>query len=98
MATCIGSGMDILDRGGNYDFVVIDEASQALEPATLVALERGGPDVKHVVLIGDHKQLPPTVISNDVQIGISLFQRLADKGVDPLMLLEQRRMHSMIAE
>ncbi|CAD7966035.1 unnamed protein product [Amoebophrya sp. A120] len=98
VATCIGSGMDALDVGGSYDLVVIDEASQALEPATLVALERAGQDVKHVVLIGDHKQLPPTVLCNDYQVGVSLFQRLADRGVDPLMLIEQRRMHSLIAD
>jgi len=98
VATCIGSGMEVMDQGGSYDFAVIDEASQALEPATLVALERAGPDVKHVVLIGDHKQLPATVLSSDPNIGVSLFQRMADKGVDPLMLLEQRRMHSLIAQ
>ncbi|CAD7974433.1 unnamed protein product [Amoebophrya sp. A25] len=98
VATCVGSGMETLDVGGGYDLVVIDEASQALEPATLVALERAGPDAKHVVLIGDHRQLPPTVLSNDYQVGVSLFQRLADRGVDPLLLIEQRRMHSKIAD
>lgn len=42
IATCVGSGMDALDVGGSYDLLVVDEASQALEPATLVALERAG--------------------------------------------------------
>jgi regulator of nonsense transcripts 1 len=43
-----------------FQRVIIDEATQATEMATLIPLTRGA---QQVVLIGDHKQLPPTVIS-----------------------------------
>jgi superfamily I DNA and/or RNA helicase len=48
--------------GERFDAVVIDEAAQALETATLVPLQllasRG-----QLVLVGDPKQLPATVLS-----------------------------------
>jgi hypothetical protein len=41
--------------------VVVDEAAQAVEPATLVPLAHGG--AKQVFLVGDPVQLPATVMS-----------------------------------
>jgi superfamily I DNA and/or RNA helicase len=38
----------------------VDECTQCLEPSSVVALGRG---CQQLVLIGDHKQLPPTVFS-----------------------------------
>lgn len=35
----------------------------------------------HVVLVGDQKQLAPTVISEAPRLGVSLFARLLDAGV-----------------
>jgi superfamily I DNA and/or RNA helicase len=67
----------------------------------LVPLHQAGPKLEKLVLIGDHKQLPPTVISRNPALARSLFQRLAEAprgGAEPVMLLEQRRMHSLIAE
>jgi superfamily I DNA and/or RNA helicase len=58
-ATCVGSTSEFL-RGMVFQRVIIDEATQATEMATLIPLTRGA---QQVVLIGDHKQLPPTVIS-----------------------------------
>ena len=40
-----------------FDAVIIDEATQATEPALLVALQHGSP---LVILAGDDQQLPPT--------------------------------------
>ena len=71
-ATCIGSGHDILD-GRRFPRVLIDEATQATEPATLVPIIRG---CRQLVLVGDHRQLPPTVISKRAEkggLGISLL-------------------------
>ena len=96
-ATCIGSGHLLLD-GRRFPRVLIDEATQATEPATLVPIVRG---CKQLVLVGDHKQLPPTVISSraeEMGLKISLFERLVELGVESTMLMEQYRMHSCIAE
>ena len=95
--TCIGSGHDLLD-GRNFPRVLVDEATQATEPATLVPLVRGA---RQVVLIGDHRQLPPTVISRRSEGGglsRSLFERMIEMGVEPLMLTTQYRMHPAISE
>ena len=85
-ATCIGSGHLLLD-GRRFPRVLIDEATQATEPATLVPIVRG---CKQLVLVGDHKQLPPTVISSRAEkmgLNISLFERLIQLGVNSTMLL-----------
>ncbi len=52
-------------RDQEFDVVVIDEASQALEPQCWVPLVFGGSNVRKLVLAGDHLQLPPTVKSAD---------------------------------
>jgi len=101
VATCIGSGMDALEKGegGAYQRVVIDECTQACEPAAIIALGR---KCEQVVLIGDHAQLPATVLSKVAKrngLGISLFERMVDtNSLEPTILTEQRRMHSSIAE
>jgi len=95
--TCIGSGHDLLD-GRRFSRVLIDEATQATEPASLVPLVRGS---RQIVLIGDHKQLPPTVISRRAEDGglsRSLFERLIDMGIEPKLLTTQYRMHPSISE
>jgi superfamily I DNA and/or RNA helicase len=42
-----------------FDLAVVDEASQALTPALLLAALRAD----RMILAGDHRQLPPTVVS-----------------------------------
>jgi superfamily I DNA and/or RNA helicase len=59
-ATCVGAGDAILD-GRCFHLCVIDEATQATEPACLIPIIRSGAD--SLVLVGDPAQLPPTVIS-----------------------------------
>jgi len=95
--TCIGSGHEILD-GRRFTRVLIDEATQATEPASLVPISRGA---RQIVLIGDHKQLPPTVISRKAEKGglaRSLFERMVEMGVVPMLLKTQYRMHPIISE
>ncbi|KAJ1331301.1 DNA polymerase alpha-associated DNA helicase A [Microdochium nivale] len=58
LATLHGSGGHQL-RGEEFDVVVIDEASQALEAQCWVPLL----SAKKVVCAGDHLQLPPTIKS-----------------------------------
>ncbi|KAJ9630042.1 hypothetical protein H2204_008697 [Knufia peltigerae] len=52
-------------RNQGFDVVVIDEASQALEPQCWIPLVFGSGEVKKLILAGDHLQLPPTVKSAD---------------------------------
>ena len=59
-----------------FPIVIMDEATQALEPECLLPLIKGA---KMVVLIGDEKQLGPTVFSKECQmcgLSTSLFERL----------------------
>ena len=94
--TCIGSGHELLD-GRRFSRVRIDEATQATEPAALVPLVRGA---RQIVLIGEHRQLPPTVISQRAENGglnRSLFERLVEMGIEPLLLRTQYRMHPAIS-
>jgi len=94
--TCIGSGGDILDNM-SFERVMVDEATQATEPAVLVPLTRG---CRQLVLVGDHCQLPPTVLSTRAEeegLGVPLFSRMVACGVPPFMLDTQYRMHPSIS-
>ena len=90
-------------RIAHYDFpiVIIDEATQALEPDCLLPLYH---KAQMVILIGDEKQLGPTAISNSGELsglGISLFERLCYyyKGSDFICILnEQYRAHKSLYE
>ena len=79
-----------------FDLAVIDEATQAVEPAAYLALLKAD----RAVLAGDHLQLPPTVLSEAAQWGglaISLFERLAQARGDAMATLaEQHRMNERI--
>ena len=95
--TTIGAGHHVLgDR--KFPIVIIDEATQASEPSALVPINRG---CRQLILVGDHRQLPPTVISETAEIGglgQSLFERLNKCGVSTQMLTTQYRMHPIIRE
>jgi superfamily I DNA and/or RNA helicase len=67
------------------------EGSQATEPTVLGPIIKGS---EHVIILGDHFQLPPTVTSDRAQKGglsISLFERLITEGVEPNLLSIQYR-------
>ncbi|KAK1402324.1 putative helicase MAGATAMA 3 [Heracleum sosnowskyi] len=79
-----------------FDVVIIDEAAQAIEAATLVPLANG---CKQVFLVGDPLQLPATVISTvaeELKYGMSLFKRFQEAGYPVQMLKTQYRMHPEI--
>ncbi|KAL5216782.1 hypothetical protein ABZP36_008183 [Zizania latifolia] len=92
------SGSSMFSRMGRaFDVVIIDEAAQAVEPATLVPLIHG---CKQVFLVGDPVQLPATVISSTAQklgYGTSLFKRFQAAGFPVQMLKIQYRMHPEIS-
>jgi superfamily I DNA and/or RNA helicase len=84
-------------RNQQFEVALFDEATQAIEPLSLLAFLKA----PTVVLAGDPKQLAPTIISLDAAkqgLGISLFERLlADYGDEvKRMLKEQYRMHETI--
>jgi len=85
----------------DYDFelIVIDEATQSTEPASLIPFIKG----EKVVLIGDHKQLPPTILSQKASeqgLSKSMFERLYEIYGDEInsMLEIQYRMHDDIMD
>jgi hypothetical protein len=69
LSTLAGAGEEALDVLGGLDMAVVDEAAQATEPATWLALLRA----RRAVLAGDSKQLPPTILSQEAaaQVRIS---------------------------
>lgn len=80
-----------------FDVVIIDEAAQAVESATLVPLAHG---CRQVFLVGDPVQLPATVISTTAErlgYGMSLFKRFQGAGFPVQMLKTQYRMHPEIS-
>jgi len=94
--TCIGAGMSLLKKY-EFPYVVMDEAAQVIEPAALIPLSKASVSC---VMVGDQCQLPPTVLSNDATmrgLGVSLFDRLINFGMDVHLLDTQYRMHPDIS-
>jgi len=98
LATNTGAGDSVLE-GFEFGTVLIDEAAQALEASCWIPLLRG----RRAVLVGDHKQLPPTVRSREAEregLAVTLFDRLSEKHGERItrMLTVQYRMHRSIME
>lgn len=93
---------------GQFDMILIDEAGQAIEPELLCAMARAAGPHASYVLIGDDKQLAPTVLSKAAAaLASSLFERWvsdpAHSAAWPLlpatsMLTTQYRSAPQIAE
>lgn len=76
-ATCMHIASGQYNRMNfDFDYVIMDESSKASPPETLVPINMG----KNVVLIGDHKQLPP-VITKDKSLKNKLDEALLDNGL-----------------
>lgn len=90
--TCVTAGQKLFNKY-NFPFVLIDEAVQATEPLSLIPCAYNA--IK-LILVGDHKQLGPTILNKEVvKYGYkqSLFERLLRVGVMPYLLSIQYRMH-----
>lgn len=90
-------GIGQLLANETYDLVVMDEASQATESLSWVALLHA----RKVVLAGDPLQLPPTLYSQDAVregLSVTLMDRLTTTLPDPCrtLLRVQYRMHKTI--
>jgi ATP-dependent RNA/DNA helicase IGHMBP2 len=92
--TLVGAAHSILDSR-KFRTVVIDEAAQALEPATWIPILKAS----KVVLAGDPFQLPPTVKSLEAQRG-GFTTTLIEKSIERLaninLLNVQYRMNQTI--
>ncbi len=87
-----GAGSELLE-GKIFDVVFIDEAAQATEPSALIPLIKA----KRAVLAGDHKQLPPTILSEKAKgLNVSLFERMESLYHCSRMLRIQYRMNETI--
>ena len=77
-----------------FDVAVIDEATQATIPSVLIPISKA----KRFVLAGDHKQLPPTVLSEEAkELMKTLFEALIEKFPERSRMLEvQYRMNEKI--
>ena len=92
--TLVGSTAFVL-KDLNFKTVFIDEAAQALEPATWIPILRA----EKVVLAGDHFQLPPTVKSVKTAregLNVTLFEKAIGRQKADVMLETQYRMNEKI--
>lgn len=98
-ATLSGSGHDMFQNLSiEFETVVIDEAAQSIELSALIPLKYG---CSKCILVGDPKQLPPTVLStvaSKFQYEQSLFVRMQANHPRDVHLLDiQYRMHPQIS-
>ncbi|KAJ5889349.1 Zinc finger CCHC-type [Penicillium tannophilum] len=98
-ATLSGSGHDIFQSMSvEFETVIIDEAAQCIELSALIPLKYG---CQKCVLVGDPKQLPPTVLSrmaSKFMYEQSLFVRMQKNHPRDVHLLDtQYRMHPDIS-
>jgi ATP-dependent RNA/DNA helicase IGHMBP2 len=100
VCTLVGAAASMLDKR-EFRTCIIDEAAQALEPATWIPILKAG----RVVLAGDPYQLPPTVKSRKAEKGglaVTLMEKclareITEEGKREYALLEvQYRMNERI--
>ncbi|KAI4163578.1 MAG: hypothetical protein LQ342_002850 [Letrouitia transgressa] len=98
-ATLSGSGHEMFQNLNiEFETVIIDEAAQSIELSALIPLKYG---CSKCILVGDPKQLPPTVLSREAarfQYEQSLFVRMQSNYPHDVHLLDtQYRMHPEIS-
>ena len=79
--------------------VIVEEAAEVLEPQLIAVL---GEWVQHLILIGDHNQLPPPVecytLAKDFRFDTSMMERLIHNNYEYAILSKQNRMRPEFAE
>lgn len=95
----IGTPIGIYDAGVNklhFSTLIIDEAGQCIEPLAWCLF----PLADHIVLAGDHLQLPPTVLSSEAtRLGFnrSILEVAIEREPTVFLLDTQYRMRAAIA-
>jgi len=99
-------GMTTTGAAKNYDIlqalraeiVVIEEAAEVLEAHVLPCISSF---TQHLILLGDHLQLRPSVAEYELgtkyKLDVSLFERLISGGIEHVTLRCQRRMRPAIS-
>ncbi|XP_042668383.1 protein ZGRF1 isoform X2 [Centrocercus urophasianus] len=97
-ATCAACPFPCLDTL-QFPVVVLDECSQMTEPTSLLPIARF--QCEKLVLVGDPKQLPPTIQGSesihDKGLEQTLFDRLCLMGHKTILLRTQYRCHPAIS-
>ncbi|WP_297487520.1 IGHMBP2 family helicase [Thermococcus sp.] len=95
LTTNASAGLEVVDYA-SYDVAIIDEATQATIPSVLIPINRA----KRFVLAGDHKQLPPTILSEKaMELSRTLFEGLIERYPHKSeMLTVQYRMNERLME
>ncbi|MES2836860.1 MAG: AAA domain-containing protein [Bacteroidota bacterium] len=94
--TLVGANNRYLKKK-HFETVFIDEAAQALEPATWIPISKAN----RVIMAGDHHQLAPTVKSKNAEaagLAVTLFEKAVDIPNVSVMLTTQYRMHQDIMQ
>lgn len=93
LATNSSSALESIARV-KFDVAIIDEASQATIPSVLIPIAKA----HRFILAGDHKQLPPTIISDRAgELSKTLFEELIRMYPFKSQLLNiQYRMNSLL--
>ena len=93
LATNSSSALESIART-KFDVAIIDEASQATIPSILIPIAKA----HRFILAGDHKQLPPTIISQKAgELEKTLFEALIKKYPQKSQLLNvQYRMNRLL--
>lgn len=77
-ATCIHiASMKYGRVNFQFDYVIMDESSKASPAEALVPINMG----RNIILIGDHKQLPP-VVTREEAVKKKVKEKLEDNGLD----------------
>ena len=102
--TCTGFISNRIIRELTFDYVIVDEAAKATFTELIISLNKA----KKIILVGDHKQLPP-ILDNDViknnkdsinlaKLNHGLFEKMIEEFPDSnkTILSMQYRMHPTI--
>ena len=96
-STLVGSNSSLL-TGRRFGTLFVDEAGQALEAATWIAVRKAD----RVVLAGDHLQLPPTIKCYEAErggLGVTMMELVVQRWQQAVTLLTtQYRMNSRIMQ
>ena len=95
LSTNSGAALDFI-KDITFDVAVIDEGSQSTIPGVLIPVAK----VKRFIIGGDHKQLPPTILSEKAkELSKTLFEGLITRYPQKsTMLLVQYRMNKKLME